>query len=232
MPQYWLKPLGTSEPPDYVGDDWIPDLGFDPFDPFELTAGPASLKDPPKMGRGDNVLLHAAGESRVFAQGEILGKAHHDPNRLGGDRWPWAYPFRIEAWVPRVSDGPKTSDFAKKPVGRIQWGTAYVDLTRAEYAALLDALTARPTFQLRPESEAPEIADAHAAVEALSKGRGFSVRLSADERRTIELRAMRVAETHYASQGFVVEDVSAKRPYDLLCTRGSGRDLSAKRGAM
>lgn len=46
MPQYWLKPLGTTQPkPDPVNDDWSSERGLDGF---ELTTGPATAKSAPK----------------------------------------------------------------------------------------------------------------------------------------------------------------------------------------
>lgn len=217
MPQYWLKPLGTLEPRNLVDDDWIPERGFDDY---ELTTGPATPRQRPKMGRGDRVLLHAVGESRVFAEGEILGNPTYEPSRRDGDRWPYVYPFRIDVWVPLVSDGPKTGDLAAKAMGRIQWGAAYAPLERDDYTTILDALMACATVQRRPSLEPPEIADANDAMNDLSRGQGFSPLLTANDRKAIELQAMQIATAHFEGIGFVVEDVSAKRPYDLRCRRG------------
>lgn len=217
MPQYWLKPQGTMEPRNLVDDDWTSESGLDDY---ELTTGPATPKQPPKMGRGDRVLLHAVGESRVYAEGEILGNPKYEPIRLDGDRWPYVYPVRIDTWVPLVSGGPKTGDLAPKAIGRIQWGAAYAPLDHAEYTTIHDALTACPTVQRRLPREPPEIADAEDAISGLSRGQGFSPRLTADDRRSIELQAMQITTAHFEGMGFVVEDVSAKRPYDLRCKRG------------
>jgi hypothetical protein len=42
MPQYWLKPLGTTQPkPDPGRDDWASERGLENF---ELTTGPATIK--------------------------------------------------------------------------------------------------------------------------------------------------------------------------------------------
>lgn len=54
----------------------------------------------------------------------------------------------------------------------------------------------------------------------LSRGQGFSPLLTANDRKAIELQAMQIATAHFEDIGFVVEDVSAKRPYDLRCRRG------------
>ena len=147
MPQYWLKPLGTTQPWDPVDDDWASERGFDDF---ELTTGPVTPKVRPKMGPRDRVLLHAVGESRIFAEGEIVGPADHQPQRVGGDRWPYVYPFRVDAWVPLVKDGPRTPDVAPKDaLGRIQHGAPYAPLVRSEYEAALQALESSPTAHKR-----------------------------------------------------------------------------------
>jgi hypothetical protein len=148
MPQHWLKPLGTTVPHNLVDDDWSSERGLDDF---ELTTGPATPKKRPEMGRGDRVLLHAVGYSRVFAEGEILGNPSYQPDRPGGDRWPYVYPCRLDTWVPLVKDGPRTVDCApKKAVGRIQTGAPYALLTREEYGAILSALEASTTVCRRP----------------------------------------------------------------------------------
>ena len=147
MPQYWLKPLGTTQPFNPVYDDWASERGLDDF---ELTTGPATPKTRPQMGPHDRVLLHAVGESRVFAEGEILGPARYEPHRPGGDRWPYTYPYRIDVWVPLVKEGPRTADFApKKTLGRMQRGAAYASLTRQEYEEVIHALEAQPMAHRR-----------------------------------------------------------------------------------
>jgi hypothetical protein len=148
MPQYWLKPLGTVQPRNLVDDDWVSERGLDDF---ELTTGPATPKKRPEMGRGDRVLLHAVGRSRVFAEGEITGNPTYEPGRPGGDRWPYVYPCRIDIWVPFVKAGPATKDSApKNAVGRIQRGAAYAPLSSEEYHRILTALEASPTICRRP----------------------------------------------------------------------------------
>ncbi len=147
MPQYWLKPLGTMQPYDPVDDDWASERGLHDF---ELTTGPATPKTRPQIGPHDRVLLHAVGESRVFAEGEILGPAIYEPHRPGGDRWPYVYPCRIDLWVSLVKQGPRTADFApKKALGRIQRGAAYAPLTHQEYEQVFDALRSRPAAHIK-----------------------------------------------------------------------------------
>lgn len=48
--------------------------------------------------------------------------------------------------------------------------------------------------------------------------RGLAPRLSTDERRAIEYRAMQVVEKHYADRGYKLDDVSATAPWDLTAT--------------
>ncbi len=152
MPQYWLKPLGTTQPkPDPVPDDWVSARGLEDF---ELTTGPATIKAPPQIGRGDRVLLHAVIHSRVFAEGEILGNPRWRPNLPGGDRWPWVYPCRIDSWVPLVKDGPRTADIApKKALGRVQQGGEYALLDKSQYEAILNALLASPRAHTRAQDD-------------------------------------------------------------------------------
>jgi hypothetical protein len=144
MPQYWLKPLGFTQPePHPVPDDWVSERGLDDF---ELTTGPAKIQNPPQMGRGDRVLLHAVIHSRVFAEGEILGNPKWTPGRQWGDRWPWVYPCRIDSWVPLVKDGPPTAEVApRRAMGRIQAGGEYASLSKQEYEIVLAALGDSPT---------------------------------------------------------------------------------------
>ena len=148
MPQYWLKPLGFTQPePHPVPDDWVSERGLDDF---ELTTGPAKIKNPPQMGRGDRVLLHAVIHSRVFAEGEILGNPKWTPDHQWGDRWPWVYPCRIDSWVPLVKDGPPTADVApRRAMGRIQAGGEYASLSKQEYEVVLAALRDAPTVMHR-----------------------------------------------------------------------------------
>jgi hypothetical protein len=124
-------------------DDWVSERGLDDF---ELTTGPAKIQNPPQMGRGDRVLLHAVIHSRVFAEGEILGNPKWTPNHQWGDRWPWVYPCRIDSWVPLVKDGPPTAEVApRRAIGRIQAGGEYASLSKQEYEVVLAALQDAPT---------------------------------------------------------------------------------------
>jgi len=147
MPQYWLKPFGTSDPPRYVEAEWI---GESDLSSYEIISGPATPRKPPQMGRGDLVLFHAVGHVRLYAAGEILETAHWKPHPYWGSRFPWAYPVRVDVWVPNVFDGPRTTEVApKKIVGRLQAGAPYARLTKEEYETLLQELARSPKAQTR-----------------------------------------------------------------------------------
>ena len=80
--------------------------------------------------------------------------------------------------------------------------------------------------------ESPEVADARAAIDSLAgrkrggsarrHGSSRAARLTAQQRRSIELRAMKVARTHLRKQGWTkIVDTSAGNPFDFYCKRGS-----------
>lgn len=71
---------------------------------------------------------------------------------------------------------------------------------------------------LEPVADAEaEVAAATEAALARSKGQGFARSLK--QRQAIEGRAMKAASNYFRNKGFKVEDVSTRRPYDLLCIR-------------
>jgi hypothetical protein len=73
---------------------------------------------------------------------------------------------------------------------------------------------------IKPESDA-EMESAAAAEKALARSKGQGFARSPEERRALEHHAMAAARRHFLELGFKVEDVSARRSYDLLCQRGS-----------
>jgi hypothetical protein len=147
MPQYWLKPLGVTNPRAPMPNDWTRGIDLDSFD---LITGPAIERRPPQMGTGDLVLFHAVNPVRLFAAAEILDKPEWKRHSVWGLRWPWTYPCRVDVWVPLIEDGPRTTEIApKKVIGRLQTGADFAKLTRQEYEALLGELFARPTVQQR-----------------------------------------------------------------------------------
>ena len=95
------------------------------------------------MGRGDLVLFHAAIYERVFAQAEILANPRWQRDSVYGLRWPWLYPCRVDTWVPKIEQGPRTSEVApKKALGRLQAGGDFARLSLDEYESVLGALIA------------------------------------------------------------------------------------------
>jgi hypothetical protein len=102
------------------------------------------------MGRGDRVLFHAVVHVRVFAEGEIIRNPRWQTDPEYGKRWPWLYPCRVDTWVPRVDQGPRTSRIGpKKALGRIQRGGDFARLTPDEYQSMLAALAAVPEARMR-----------------------------------------------------------------------------------
>ena len=99
------------------------------------------------MQPGDRVVLHAVGRGNAFAAGQILSvpKWSRDAD-TGWDpkRWPWIYQFQVDVWVPLVSRGPHTWDFAQRLKGTIQFGRPYAELLSDEYNRLLAALHEAP----------------------------------------------------------------------------------------
>lgn len=72
---------------------------------------------------------------------------------------------------------------------------------------------------------ADEIADAVEAFDRLAgKGRQQGWRVSAEERRALELYAVAAAERYFKRRGYSVENVGAVESYDLDCWKG-GREL-------
>ncbi|MBM3289367.1 MAG: DUF3883 domain-containing protein [Candidatus Hydrogenedentes bacterium] len=63
-----------------------------------------------------------------------------------------------------------------------------------------------------PTAEVAEFAS------ALSGGQGFG--LDSTSRQRVENHAMKLAQSHYRSQGYSIEDTHKTKPYDLVCRRG------------
>jgi hypothetical protein len=87
-----------------------------------------------------------------------------------------------------------------------------------------------------PENREPEVRAAEQLTEVLAaplrsrgrNGQGFG--LTAEERRVVERQAMDVAHAHLVSAGYVVEDVSKRRPYDFVATRDGGSIIVEVKG--
>ena len=95
-------------------------------------------------------------------------------------------------------------------------------LADAEYfLTLLGRIYDRQDLGQGPDVDAPEIAAAKAAVEAIAKpsrpasGRGQGFSLSAPERLCVEQHAMKVAADWLRREGYSVEDRSKNHPYDF-----------------
>jgi len=72
----------------------------------------------------------------------------------------------------------------------------------------------------KPEAAA-ELDSAIAAEEALARSKGQGFARNPLERRALEDHAMKIAKKYFRNEGFDVDDVSARRSYDLLCRRGT-----------
>jgi hypothetical protein len=147
MPAYWLKPLGVTDPPSPMPEDWTSGVDLSTFD---LRTGPATHTKPPQMGPHDRVLFHAVTHVRLFAEGELLGPPSWKKDPVWGHRWPWVYPCRIDTWVPLISQGLQTTQIAPaKAMGRIQLGGDFAQLTKEQYEGMLLALQGLPQAQSR-----------------------------------------------------------------------------------
>jgi hypothetical protein len=89
MPQYWLKPFGTTNPPRRVDPNWAARADLESF---AIISGPATAKKPPQMGGGDKILFHAVGHVRLYAAGELTGSPRYDPKYT---EWGVSYLFAI-----------------------------------------------------------------------------------------------------------------------------------------
>ncbi|MFI7038402.1 MrcB family domain-containing protein [Microbispora rosea] len=93
---------------------------------------------------------------------------------------------------------------------------------------LSDVYEAEASSPYVPGNRAPEVLEALEAA-AMTAGRrggrlkrqGF--RLSAEERRAIELYSVRMATDYFEAQGWSVTDVGERESYDLLMTKGAER---------
>jgi hypothetical protein len=145
VPQYWLKPLGVTEPRNPMPNAWTVGANLKSYD---LITGPATQRQPPQMGRGDKVIFHAVIHVRLFAAAELLDNPDWRSHPKWGFRWPWVYPARVDTWIPLIEDGPYSTDVVPKRVmGRIQSGADFAKLSVEEYEALLHELRECATVQ-------------------------------------------------------------------------------------
>lgn len=97
----------------------------------------------------------------------------------------------------------------------------------AEAAAEVRAgiMTTGRTLPIPNGERSPEVEQAQEEAESMGRPSARPPRrVSAAERRAVELRAMALATEHYQAEGWQVEDVSATESFDLRCTR-SGEEL-------
>lgn len=123
----------------------MPDRWTERFslDRFPLMSGPASMRSPPAIAPGDRVLFHAVGHARIFAAAVVTGEPVFDATSRWAPRWPWTYPCRVDAWVPRITDGPRsTPTLPRRAMGHIQRGGQYARLSEDEFLVCLQGLLA------------------------------------------------------------------------------------------
>ena len=125
----------------------------------------------------------------------------------------------------------RTAEYRRCGLAKEEWGQANVCYpldTKGrpkDVQWIPDALEFVKNYQgsnllLDPAADAEQ--EATAAVEsavARSHGQGFA--RTAKERKAIEDYSMASAKKYFKKQGWFVEDVSARRSYDLLCTKPS-----------
>lgn len=142
MPAYWLKPLGVTEPPSPMENDWTANVDLLSF---QLRTGPTTHTKPPQMGPHDRVVFHAVIHVRLFAEAEITGPPSWKKDPVWGLRWPWVYPCRVDTWVPLIEQGIHSTEvIPKKAMGRIQLGGDFAQLTKDEYDTILRKLQGLP----------------------------------------------------------------------------------------
>ena len=149
MPNYWMKPEGTTEPPTALDNDWTDGLDLSRW---PVMSGPAhSQRNPPPLETSDFLIFHAVKHARLIAAGQMLGPPEWDTsNPIWGRRFPWCFDVRVDVWVPLIDDAPKTSTVApKRAFGAIQAGGPYASLSHSEYEEMRNALLAVPTVQVR-----------------------------------------------------------------------------------
>jgi hypothetical protein len=102
--------------------------------------------------------------------------------------------------------------------------TQHPDLFRRVGEGVYELVDQRTVESL---NTSPEVEDVLAVIEPRSAGahRGQGFQSSVQVRRATERHAMDRAKTHFAEQGWQVEDVSARAPFDLKCVKPKRTDL-------
>lgn len=110
-----------------------------------------------------------------------------------------------------------------EPLARRKADATTLDGQGFRYPQWLDPESARSLVSFLDEIWARE--DAEGLDDPVRVARGLAPRLSAAERRAVELHAMAVVVDLYQREGFALVDVSASEPWDLTATHPDGRQL-------
>ena len=184
------------------------------------------------LAAGDRVAIwkYKGAESQrgVIALGEVVSdpvvmelRDEDDPYWLGRGRplpataprvrVRYVRPPRLPLWY---GEHP-TSIVNDLSVSRSHGGTAF-RVSEDQWERLLGELGGWPA------RVPPAVAGAVAEIVGLVRTGGQGFGLDSSQRRAVELRAMAVVQADYVARGWVVNEVSATSPYDLLCRLDDG----------
>jgi len=186
-----------------------------------------------KVARGDRVAIYKyKGRDSyrgIVSLGEILTdpetrhiphgtdpydviKSYGRPLREHGE-WTWVRYVRAPH-LPLWADLGSGSVVDELPVARAQGGTVH-QVSDEQWERLLEeaGLAGWPP----DESRGADAVEEEVADMVRGRGKGQGPGLTSAERALVESRAMEVATRHFEKAGWIVEDVSASSPYDLLC---------------
>ena len=162
---------------------------------------------------GDRLLIWKTkerGQHRgVIALGEVVGEPEQRADRQnpywkgaeqarktqGRIRVRYEVPEGLPIWI----DGPRGDLIKDLNVARARGGTVF-HVEPGEWAAI--ARVAAEAAAVEPEA---------------STGQGLG--LTAEERKAVEMRAMKLAMEYYEAAGYHIKDVSGNSSYDLSCTK-------------
>lgn len=184
--------------------------------------------------KGEGVYLSLMHGSTQFINGEYV--PHSDEVLYNYVNWA----RDVLSNVPRI-DAATTADMdlgTSRPLGQAYQKSSAVALWHARnqipddqkieaelvaFAGLLRNIYNAADLGRAPGSAPPDIAASRAAIESIArprsdprrnKGQGFG--LSAEERRTVEIHAMKLAEEQLVREGFELRDVSRTHSYDFI----------------
>jgi uncharacterized protein DUF3883/EVE domain-containing protein len=127
--------------------------------------------------------------------------------------------YLVPAGFPLWEGGPATPIMADLSVGHATGGSVF-KVTAGQWDHLMDYIGGWPAAANEVEAALDVVAE---RVGERPSGQGF--RSDPAMRRAVEEYAMLKARRHYEVQGWRVEDVSNRYPYDLHCTRPDGDEL-------